>query len=386
MKPFGGITYSLDENGTDSSGYYTAITSFGEYLIPKMEKALGLITDGMAGYIEKSKPEKSCSREIYLFEALMLGTFWNIYGGFAAGTSRYPVSLMKHSALIRSKGGFSRRWADLIRAGLAFRLLEKKSNAGLFLFPCIAGLEKLIQWMDATGEFNREAGRFRKWLDFFRQENEAFTFVNLSKIRIFALEFSHESEKHLGKFTRNVDQFIAVTSIRRYFREDKISVSRRKAEYHLNMLGAFIYNRALRSDFLKSTQKIVLLPACMKANPRGTCRAIQGCLGEICSGCTNHCLINRIHHLGKKSHFNVVIVKHSSDISLSKHEIPDGCGLIGVACVPAVIAGGLELLDKSVPAQCVLLDHSGCRHWSSQTIPTSLNLSELLERAGQNHE
>jgi hypothetical protein len=289
--------------------------------------------------------------------------------------------LMKQMALMRAKGGIKRKAADLVRAGLAFRLLEKQSFAGRFLFPDTAGFEKLIQWMQSTGEFRREADRLSEWLRFFRQEDEAFAFISICKAREFANRFKSESNEWLGKYTRNVEPFTRQVATNRHFREDKISVHRQKVEYHLNMLGAFIYNRALKEDFNKIRRKIVLLPACMKANASQACKAKKAGMGEHCMGCSTQCQINQITQLGKKHHFSVEIVKHSSDISLTKQAIPEGCGLIGVACVSTVVAGGLELMHNSIAAQCVLLDHCGCRHWCDKTIPTSLNLNELLNRA-----
>jgi len=380
MKPNEGITYTLTDIGIDSENYYAAITSFGEYLIPEMEKAFGTLADRYADYFRKAYKKQASSRGVCLFEILMLGVFWKVYGGYAAGTSLQSVRLMKHMVLMRAKGGIKRKAADVVRAGLAFRLLEKQSLAGRFIFPDTGGLEKLIHWMQSTGEFKREAERLSEWLRFFMQEDEAFVFVSLCKARDFACGFASESNEWLGKYTIHVETYTRQLLFNRHFREDKISANKQRVEYHLNMLGAYIYNRALQSDFGKIKQKIVLLPACMKAKPSQVCKAEKAGLGEHCKGCSALCQINRISQLGKKHHFTVEIVKHSSDISLTKQAIPDDCGLIGVACVSTVIAGGLELMHNSVPAQCVLLDQCGCRHWCDKTIPTSLNLNELLNR------
>jgi hypothetical protein len=166
------------------------------------------------------------------------------------------------------------------------------------------------------------------------------------------------------------------------FREDKISVNRQRIEYHLNMLGAFVYNRAMRPEFMKCEERIVLLPACMKAHPADKCKSTSGGFGERCTGCTSSCPVNKIRLLGQEYDFDVEIVSHSSELSVSKTSTPAGTGYIGVACAATVIAGGLELRDKGIPAQCVLLNHCGCRHWYREPITTSLNINELLYRAG----
>jgi uncharacterized protein len=384
MKPNQAITYSLSGNENDSVNYYNDIARFGDNLLPKLEESLGVLINRLIEYICDNNIEQARSREIYLFEALMLGTFWNVYGGYASGTDKSSVRLMHHTAQLRKHGGLKRRFADTIRAGFAYRLLEKSDNSGLFLFPDTANLRKLINWMQATGEFQREAARFSNWLSFFETETSTYTFINICIIRGFASTFKKESKEILGKYTQHVDRFVNRTIPGRLFREDKISVNRLRVEYHLNMLGAYIYNRALFDEFITTERKVVLLPACMKAKPPQSCKASGSGLGETCAGCSESCMINRITQTGRKYHFKVEIVKHSSDISLGKQNIPPGTGLVGVACVATVISGGLELVNNSIPAQCVLLDHCGCKHWCNKPVATSVNIPELLNRLGIN--
>lgn len=50
---------------------------------------------------------------------------------------------------------------------------------------------------------------------------------------------------------------------REIWRKDVIFCVSRRAEYHLNMVGAEIMNRAYRERFIKTPKKAVLLPACM---------------------------------------------------------------------------------------------------------------------------
>jgi hypothetical protein len=52
--------------------------------------------------------------------------------------------------------------------------------------------------------------------------------------------------------------------------------------------------------------------------------------------------------------------------------------VIAAACVTTLVEGGWELKRYDVPAQCVLLDYSGCKkHWHSVGIETALNVREL---------
>jgi uncharacterized protein len=382
MNPIKPLVYSLTATNKDPENYYGDIDRFGNYLLGEMEKRYGALGDRLTTFIKNSRPEETQPREIYLFEALMLGVFWNVYGGFAAGTGKKAAGLMKHAALLRRQGGLRRKVADTLRGVVAYKLLEKPENGNYFLFPDTDGLKKLISWMEATGEFHREAKRFSTWLEFFESESKTYTFINICILRGFAAWFKTESLLILGPYTVGVSTFIRKVQQGYKFREDKISVNRQRIEYHLNMLGAFVYNRAMRPEFMKCEERIVLLPACMKAHPADKCKAATGGFGERCTGCRSSCPVNKIRLLGQKYDFDVEIVSHSSELSVSKTSTPAGTGYIGVACAATVIAGGLELRDKGIPAQCVMLNHCGCRHWNREPITTSLNINELLYRAG----
>jgi len=382
MIPGQTITYSLLNGQIDSGIYYDEIEAFGQKQIALMDKSYGNLVDRFQSYCENYLPEQPPSRGTLLFEALMLGMFWNIYGGFAKGSSDKSILLLNHAAHRRQKGGISRKYADFLRAGFAYMLLESSGNQHQFLFLDNEGLRKLIRWMQATGEFHREAKRLSDWLSFFESESRTYTFINICILRGFAAAFKTESQQVLGKYTMNVDRFIKTVKHDNKLREDKISILRQRSEYHLNMLGAFIYNLELRNEFLKTKKKTVLLPACMKARQSSACRAMAGKSGQTCTGCTKDCQVNQLSQLGLQYNFSVEIVLHSSDVSASDQFSETDTGFVGVACAASVIAGGLELMNKRIPAQCVLLDHCGCRHWSRKPETTSLNINELMFRIG----
>jgi len=89
--------------------------------------------------------------------------------------------------------------------------------------------------------------------------------------------------------------------------------------------------------------------------------------------------------MGKKNsvygEFDVYIIPHASDLSLwSLRPGRPKLGVIASACVTTLVEGGWELKRYDVPAQCVLLDYSGCKkHWCSNgnDIPTMFNVREL---------
>ena len=121
----------------------------------------------------------------------------------------------------------------------------------------------------------------------------------------------------------------------------------------------------------------------MRLKPEGECEAVKVKEGLFCTGCTAECRVNQLRLLGKKQlkedRFDVYIIPHASDLSLWSPKPGEPVrSVIASACVTTLVEGGWELKRYDVPAQCVLLDYSGCKkHWHCEGIPTALNTREL---------
>ena len=126
-------------------------------------------------------------------------------------------------------------------------------------------------------------------------------------------------------------------------------------------------NRSFKSDFDKRPRKALILPGCMRSS-NGNCRAKETNLGLKCIKCTENCNINQLTVMGKEYKFEVYIVQHeSSAFSKSTRKDRDELGIIGVACIPNLIAGGWKSEYLNIPAQCVLLEQSTCKnHWDKE--------------------
>jgi hypothetical protein len=152
------------------------------------------------------------------------------------------------------------------------------------------------------------------------------------------------------------------------------------------MVGAELMNRAFRKEFLKAEAKVVLVPGCMRGKPEGECEAVKVKEGLLCNNCFPECKVNQLSKLGKRytgnNAFEVYIIPHASDLSLWSPETGKQLrGVVASACVTTLVEGGWELKRYNVPAQCVLLDCSGCKkHWHSEGIPTMLNIRELKRK------
>jgi hypothetical protein len=382
MKMLTDNPYSLCGDQENSDQYYNDLDAFGEKAIIKLSEYLGRVTEEFMRHNALTSLNMPASREEYLFEALLIGSFWNIYGGYASATHDSTLDIMKQLAGLRQVKGITGITADKTRGLLGIKLMKIPEHRDDFLIPGVNGFVKLIQWMEATGEFQREALRFREWLAFFKYQDETYTFISICLMKNAAKRFSVESESVMGTYTGGVNSFNRQFFDKYQLREDAISVLRDRSEYHLGMLGAYIINRSTRNEFLKTKEKVLLVPGCLKSSQLSGCKSIKDKKGEICAGCNAGCMINQLRQLGNKHNFDLRILSHSSDLSAwaARPGEEQQVGVIGVACLTTLLSGGFELKKHGIAAQCIALDHSGCRHWKDNPENTGLNINELLRR------
>jgi hypothetical protein len=165
-------------------------------------------------------------------------------------------------------------------------------------------------------------------------------------------------------------------------RADATFCGRRRVEYHLNMVGTEILNRAFRVEFLQKSHKIVLIPPCMRLQPEGKCQAQATSFGMQCAHCTPQCHVHQVTKLGEKYGLGVFILPDELSV-FSTGTVQSGnrdhLGIVGVSCILTNAAGGWETKRLGVPAQGLPLDYCGCRwHWHKDGIPTDINLNRLM--------
>jgi hypothetical protein len=154
-------------------------------------------------------------------------------------------------------------------------------------------------------------------------------------------------------------------------------------EYHLNMVAAEFMNRGLREDYAHTSQKILLVPACMRGWRSRDCEAHIDGVDITCAACDPACAVNRLTRTMREHGITVYIVPHSSGFSrwLARWQ-HTGVGVTAVACVLNILPGGLEMRDRGIAAQCLPLDFPGCRkHWDRQGFPTAVNEKRLVQIA-----
>ncbi len=158
-------------------------------------------------------------------------------------------------------------------------------------------------------------------------------------------------------------------------------VSRTRPEYHLGLLGTQVLNRAFRQRFVATTQRIVIVPPCMRLQPEEQCKAVATPLGARCQACTPACRVHQLTRLGEKQGFAVFIMPDELRVFNAGGNNSRGqVGVVGVSCALTNWSGGWDVDELGIPAQGLLLDYCGCSyHWDKHGIPTDINFKQLEE-------
>ena len=376
------ITYYLKSGHSDSEEYYRDVRSFTRQVIEKAGPSLNPIINDYTNYIRTYNLEEVRARGEYILELLSFGVLWRIYARKALAVKYAPFISMSRMSEWRKKHQNIKPLIDIARGILLTLFLYPETKEGKPEIPTLDQIDHVCKWFEATGEFREQALRFIRWRAYWGTISSEDLHKTFFQIEEFTDWFNEASENALGKYTMKVDSFLQ-SEIKKYrWREDRVSCTRSRIEYHLNMVGAELLNNAFIDEFREGEQKTVLVPGCMRGRTAQECEAVRVKEGLLCQGCLSKCHINQLRMMGKKNNFDVYIIPHASDLSLwSPRDGRSKCGVVASACVTTLVEGGWELKRYDVPAQCVLLDYCGCKkHWHGEGIQTALNIREVKRK------
>jgi hypothetical protein len=377
-----GLIYDLRGAEASSDRCYADAAVFSTEVLAEAERRAGPVLDGFSQYAGTvlSQPERS--RGEYALELLTLGIALKLYAPAAQNTPRLVVLLARVLLAVRNRSQWLKPKADLARALLFRRFLPRFAVAGPQQDLHKHCLPRLLGWLRASGEFTQEAQRLRNWQAYLRTlpDNAAENCLRIAA-EYFSW-FENASACALGPYTKGVPPFLAGEYARRGIREDQLFCGRGMVEYHLGLVAAEIMNRVLRPSFDLTPRKAVLLPACMRGARSATCRARIVGVDLTCTGCDPNCTIHRITRRMRQLGVPVYIVPHSTGFSrwLQRWQREHGIGVVAVACLLNILAGGYEMRARGIASQCVLLDFPGCEnHWRPERIPTGVNEDRLVQ-------
>lgn len=372
------ITYSLSPKNINSNQYYCDIKFLADETLFYGEKNLRQVIKDFMNYIGANKFETLRNIEEYILEALIIGVLWGVYSNNAKVLTKTNEKILLRLLSLRENEGKMKVYADIIRGFFSTIFLTQKSEDEIDV--SFLNFKKLKSWLIASGEFNEETKRFSNWESYFKILPEE-ELVNILKPLInYGKWFKNKSEQIVGKYTSNVDPFLQKQKHTHKFKEDIIFTGRQKIEYHLNMVGAEILNRAYKNDFLKTKNKKLLVPICMRYNDEKQCKATVAEDGYICRHCMKECNVNKLSEMGTRFGFEVLIIQHGSSAFKDKNVNYGEVGIVGVACLLNLLEGGFAARRLNLVPQCIILDYCGCKkHWDNNGIITDINMRKLKE-------
>jgi hypothetical protein len=383
QKAIPNLVYDLRLKDGNSDGYDSDVALFSAELLAEIELRAGTALDGYIHHVQARLREAPRSRGEYAVELLMLGHALARYGSAAESTPGWVLDLARELFWLRRRSARMKPVVDLARAAVIRVFLMprigRKPTAGA-LSP--DRLPRLIEWLQATGEFEQEAMRLNNWRSFLatRPSAEAAHWIETG-VDLFAW-FERAAEEALGAYTRGVSRFLATEYARRGCREDQIFCGKEPSEYHLSMVAAEIMNQGLREEFERAARRAVLVPACMRGEHAASCRASGHGVDLTCTACDPACAVNRITGRMRRLGAAVYLVPHSTGFSrwLERWQGEPEVGVTAVACLLNILPGGYEMRARGIASQCVPLDYPGCqKHWSREGIPTSVKEERLAQ-------
>jgi hypothetical protein len=381
------ITYSLRDGQRQSDAYYRMVATFTDDVLAEAERRMRALVEAFRADSQGTGCELRRTAAEFSLELLTLGVLWRVYAGDALGLARVPRRALTYLAHLRQRGGCPKAGADVLRGAMAALFLSPRShNLAEIPSPTPDHLDRLLGWLEATGDFSQEVKRLCAWRDFLAGQPPEEATENLTQAIVLAAWFEARSEAVLGCYTPHVAQFLVGTYRKYRGREDFVFCGRRRVEYHLAMVGIEILNRTFRAAFLATARKVVLVPPCMKARSDDECQAHPTPLGARCAACTPGCRVHQLTKLGEKHGFGVLMLPDELAVysgATARPKAGGQVGIVGVSCVLTNCAGGWETKGLDIPAQGVPLDYCGCRyHWHKDGIPTDINFDHLLEVLG----
>ena len=372
------ITYSLKVDKENSDRYYRDIAVFADEVSAKLDSVFNAVIKGYKSYL-KNRGLKVKTEEEYGLELLILSVIWEEHCADAAALEDLPAAALDCLNSARRRSQRLKPIADFAKGILGtIYLFNRRSKNVQEIAEKESYLKGLVGWMKASGEYTHEVRELEGWVMYLAACGPHRERELLQKVLDIAGWFKERGREVLGGYTAWVEDFLQKSYQKHLWKENVVFCGKRPVEYHLNMVGAEIMSKACREEFKTASEKIVLLPACMRGLPPSQCGAVETEEGLACTHCTKACEVNQISRLGAIHHFKVRIIPHESRAFNDKPASPGEVGVVGVACILNLLEGGFRAKGLNMAPQCVLLDYCGCRkHWHPEGIATSINLAKL---------
>ena len=309
-----------------------------------------------------------------LLELLIIGVLWKNHISDATSTSKSSLAELEYFKTFASSDDEMLKKIYLkMRADI---LVHHPQNIDARIGISLQSFLKLIDWLEATGEYNYELPVLKNWYNILRPMDNIQAKSYLHQIAYFTYYFNRLGENMLGSYLNPVFFKVMRKSINAD-REDYFQVSKSELEYYLNFLAVIWLNDINDKHFQMHTQRKIMAPGCMRPNNGTNCKATIDGSYLKCAHCDTNCNIYKLQKEAVQLEYEVRIALHQSTFKAETQQLRD-TGIIGVACAGCLVSGGFMLLQEGIYAKCLILNKPGCnKHWSVTGEATSISLSQL---------
>lgn len=146
----------------------------------------------------------------------------------------------------------------------------------------------------------------------------------------------------------------------------------------LFMLEIELTNRINRERFLSAPWRMALIAHCLRDFRTG-CRSTPQDVEARCTHCDPDCFVGRGAAILEQHRIMPCIsvsMGHGKLLSRQRKEHPD-MAVLGIACVPELVAGMRLCESERIPAVGIPLDANRCHRWLGRCLETTFSLVEL---------
>jgi hypothetical protein len=365
------LIYSLAKDKEDSSEYYRIIKKVSRSVNETVKILAERYINEFISFLKENKIEKIRSFDEYLIEFMLIGVLVQEYNENAISFKGYPLVVFNFFNKLRDKKRGNKKIVDAIRGFLAGRILvNTKNNTDEYTFN---DFKALLKWLKAAYEFKEEILRLENWLSFLNTKKISYSNHMIGKAVDASLFLYEIGNEYLAGYLSDIEGIVKSNYKTHKNKEDIILCTKGRLQYYFNMISAEIMNGVYEEAYSRTTEKMILLPTCMKQKTT-KCHSIETPNGRQCKNCSELCNINRIDTLAKEKGIRVFSIEHGSMLFEAKSRRRRiSTGVIGVACILNLMSGGWKAVRLGYVPQCIVLETCGCGHWREQAIVTDIN-------------
>lgn len=158
-----------------------------------------------------------------------------------------------------------------------------------------------------------------------------------------------------------------------------------REQYLLYCLEVELTNRRHVEGFGAAGTKIAFLPHCLRERFDEDCKIRVEGLDYVCTGCTPGCYIDAVTR-ALRLHDVQSYIWMQADLARVLEEgarRPGGLGVLGIACLPELVAGMRRCETAHVPVVGLPLDGNCCARWWGTMGETTVDVDRLRTLLGE---